>query len=285
MFERIFRGWELAKQSLNVLLTDKKLLVFPLLSGIACVLVLVSFAVPLFATGFAAELAQDGPNGNEGNNIVGIAVLFAFYLANYFVIVFFNSALVACAFVRLQGGEPTLGMGLNAAMNRLPQIFGWAVVAACVGTILQVIESRSEKFGAIVASLLGMAWSIVTFFVIPVIVIEKSGPIKALQRSTAILRKSWGESLTANFGVSTIAFLLSLPAIVGVVAGGALAAGGNVVLGVAIVGLSILALLAVSLVSSAMIAILLAALYLYATTSRVPGAFDERLLADAFTRK
>ena len=33
--------------------------------------------------------------------------LFAFYFCNYFVIVFFNAALVSCALIRFNGGEPT----------------------------------------------------------------------------------------------------------------------------------------------------------------------------------
>lgn len=279
MFHRISNGWELTKQSFHVLRMDKELILFPLLSGISCILVLISFALPLWYSGYIQGLAaEEKPHESP----LAYVVLFAFYFVNYFVIVFFNSALVACAIIRFNGQNPTLNDGLRAAMERLPQILGWALVAASVGVLLRAIESRSEKVGAFVASLLGMAWSIVTFFVVPVIVIEKAGPIKAVQRSTVILRKAWGESLTANFGIGVIAFLLNLPAIVAIVGGIALAATVNPWLGGAIVAIGVLALLVISLVTSALNAIVLAALYLYGVTDQVPGEFNAAQLRSAF---
>lgn len=212
-------------------------------------------------------------------------MLFVFYLANYFVIVFFNSALVACAMIRFNGDNPTLKDGLGAAIERLPQIFGWALVAASVGVILRVIESRSRRAGSIVASLLGMGWSIVTFFVVPVIVIEKAGPVRAIGRSTAILRKAWGESLTANFGIGIITFLFNIPAMLLIFAGVYAATAASVALGAAMIGLGVLALLIISLISSALNAIVLAALYLYGATDRVPQAFDASQLRAAFARR
>lgn len=282
MFERLSKGWQLSKQSLQVLKMDKELLLFPVMSGIACVLVLASFAIPLWATGFAEEVARDQ---NRQENILGWVVLFVFYLANYFVIVFFNSALVACAVLRFNGEDPTLKDGLSAAMARLPQIFGWAIVAASVGVILRAIESRSEKVGAFVSGLLGMGWSLVTFFVVPVIVIEKAGPVQAVKRSTAILKKTWGESFAANFGISGIAFFFTLPALLLIFGGVFLLAEVNAVLGGVAIGAGVLWMLVVSLVSSALSAIVLAALYMYAATDRVPEAFDESLLTSAFVKK
>lgn len=282
MFERLSKGWQLSKQSLQVLKMDKELLLFPVMSGIACVLVLASFALPLWATGFAEDVARDQ---NRQANVLGWIVLFVFYLANYFVIVFFNSALVACAVLRFNGEDPTLKDGLSAATARLPQIFGWAIVAASVGVILRVIESRSEKVGAFVSGLLGMGWSLVTFFVVPVIVIEKAGPVQAVKRSTAILKKTWGESLAANFGISTIAFFFMLPALLLIGGGIFLMTATNPIVGGVAIGAGVIWLLVVSLVSSALSAIVLAALYMYAATDRVPEAFDESLLTSAFGKK
>lgn len=281
MFARIANGWELTKQSFYVLRMDKELLVFPLLSGIACLLVLASFALPLWFSGYVESLSHEE---RPSLNVLAYVVLFAFYFANYFVIVFFNAALVACAVIRFKGGDPTVKDGLGAAMARLPQILGWALVAASVGVILQAIESRSEKVGAIVSSLLGMAWSIVTFFVVPVIVVEKAGPIKAIERSTAILRRAWGESLTANLGIGMITLLLNIPAILVLIAGFVLL-GVSVVLGAAVIALGVLGILAVSLVSSALNSIVLAALYLYGVTNQAPAAFDAAQLNGAFARR
>ena len=282
MFERLANGWELAKQSWRVLMLDKELLVFPLLSGICCLLVLGSFAVPLWNSDYVAVLQEERQAPDDA---IAYVLLFAFYFANYFVIVFFNSALVACAIIRFNDGNPAVGDGLRAASSRLPQILAWALVSATVGVILRVIESKSEKVGQFVAGLMGMAWGIGTFFVVPVLVVEKLGPVEAFQRSLAILRKTWGEALGANFGIGFISFLATLVAAIPLIAGVFGIMAGNVALAVLGIGTGVVLVLVVSLVTSALNAIVLSALYLYASEKRTPAHFDDRLLEDAFTRK
>lgn len=284
MFERITTGWQLARQSYQVLKLDKELLLFPLMSGMACLLVMASFALPLWASGYA-ETVMNEEAGSQSQQILGYILLFVFYLANYFVVIFFNAALIACAIIRFKGGNPNLGDGLFAASARLPQIFGWAVVAATVGLLLRIIESRSERVGRFVAGLLGMAWSAMTYFVVPVIVVEKVGPVAAAQRSLSILKKTWGEALTANFGIGFVVFLASLLAIIPLIAGAVAISAGMIGLGVVGIVCGVLWVLLVSLVSSALHAILVGALYLYAAEGTVPGQFDDALFRQAFARK
>jgi hypothetical protein len=280
-FDRITRSYALAKSSWNVLWTDKKLLVFPVLSGICCLLVLATFAIPFAIKPELVNLMW----GKEGVNPPWWAypLAFAYYFCNYFVIVFCNSALVSCALIRFNGGEPTLGDGLRAAWNRLPQIAAWAAVAATVGMILKALERRGT-IGEIVSSLLGMAWSIVTFFVVPVLVVEKLGPIAAVKRSTAILRKTWGEALIGNWGIGAFMFLLFLPVIVfAFVIAVAFAA--NPILGIAALAMTGVYVLVLMAVSSAMHGIYITALYQYASCGRVPIGFDQQTLAGAFSPK
>jgi Family of unknown function (DUF6159) len=278
MFERMANGWELAKESWGVLKQDKELIVFPILSGIACLLVVASFLVPLWAADELQNL-DDAPNRLQ--QPIAWAITFAFYFVNYFVITFFNSALIACAVIRFRGGDPTLADGFRASMNRLPQIAGWALVSATVGVILKAIERRSSHVGRIVIALVGTAWSIATFVVVPVLVVEGTGPIKAVQRSVSILRKTWGEALTANFGIGFITFVASLPA-VGLIIGGGMLIASSQVLGAVLIGLGVLGLIAVSLISTTLNAVVLAAIYLYAADEQVPSGFDRKLLRSAF---
>lgn len=280
MFERLATGWQLTRQSFHVLRLDKELLLFPLLSGFACILVLASFAAPIWYTDGMAVFDQ----GEMMDNPVALVVMFAFYAVNYFVIVFFNSALVACAMIRFKGGDPTLGDGLKAASRRLPQIAGWALVSATVGMILRLIESRSERVGQIVAGLLGMAWTVTTYFVVPILVVEKAGPIVALQRSVAIMKRTWGESLGASFSTGFINFLLSLPGILLIFPGMYLIANGNTPFGAGLIVAGVVLFLLASLISSAVNAILLAAIYLYATEGEVPEYFDRNLIEHSFAR-
>lgn len=283
MFERLSTGWALAKQSIEVLKLDKELLLFPVLSGISCILVLASFAVPIIFSGALQGIADD-PEGLT-QNVLAYVGLFLFYFVNYFIVVFFNSALVACAVIRLKGGDPTVSDGFGAAMARLPQIAAWAFVSATVGVILKVIESKSERVGEIVAGLMGMAWSITTFFVVPVLVIEGVGPIESVKRSVSIMRKTWGESLGANWGIGFISFLLMLVGIVPLFAGIFLLGSGQAVLGGLLLAIGIVIMLTVSLVTSALNSIILAGLYIYAAEGKVPNGFDNSMIRTAFASK
>jgi len=286
MFQRAANGWQLAQQSWRVLKLDKELLLFPLISGIACLFVMASFAVPLWASGYVDAVMDGNDNGiSQTNQIIGYVVLFAYYFVNYFVIIFFNSALIACAIIRFKGGNPNLKDGFSAAFSRLPQIAGWAVVAATVGLILRIIESRSKKVSAIVASLLGMAWSAVTYFVVPVIVVERAGPLKAVKRSFQVLKKTWGEALIANFGIGFIVFLASLIAIIPLILGAVAIGSGLIPLGIAAIVFGVVALLIVSLISSALNSIIIGALYLYASEGTVPQQFDDDFFRHAFAQK
>lgn len=280
MFERISNGWELAKESWDVLKLDKELLVFPLLSGIACLLVSASFAIPLWNSPYAEAIfnerqAPDSP--------IAYVALFLFYLVNYFVIVYFNAALIACALIRFRGGDPTVSDGFRAANARLPQIFGWSLVTATVGFVLRIIESRSEKAGQFVAGLLGMGWTAATYFVVPIVVVERVGPFEAVTRSLSILRKTWGEALSANFGIGFIVTLVTLPGIAAIAGGVFLMLNGTVAGGVALLCAGLLWLMLTSLISTALNSIVLAAIYLYAADGEVPTQFNRTLLSNVFT--
>lgn len=282
MFERISNGWALAKASWQVLKLDRELLVFPLLSGIACLIVMASFAVPLIAGNHFESIGQSAGDEWTGKDLAMLAVAFAFYFINYFIIIFFNSALVACAIIRFRGGDPTLADGFRAAGERLPQILAWAAVSATVGIILKAIESRSRRAGQFMSGLLGMAWSATTYFVIPVIVIERAGPFEAISRSLSILRRHWGESLAANFGIGLIVMaamlVAAVPAVLGVLTGQPLWIAAGIVI-------SVTAFILVALVSSALSAIVVGALYEYATREEPPAAFDAPTLERAFVRR
>lgn len=209
MFERIKTGWELMKQSFGVLRSDKELLVFPAVSGIACLLVTATFAVPALMIPGVREMLADREAATQ--QPLAYVLLFLYYVATYFVIVFFNSALVSCALKRMAGGDPTVSYGLQEAMSRLPQIAAWAVVSATVGVILKAIESKSDKLGQFVISLVGVGWAIATYFVVPVLVVERVGPWDALKRSAGLVRRTWGEALVGNMGLGLIIFAAMLP--------------------------------------------------------------------------
>jgi hypothetical protein len=279
MFHKISYTWGVMGATWDILKKDKTLLVFPLLSGICCLVVLASFAVPMWLTGAWEPPKHDA---TQLQQILYYGTVFLFYLVNYFVITFFNTAIISCAVLRMVGGEPTVGDGFREAASRLPQIAGWALVSATVGLILRIIEDRSEKIGRIVAGLLGMAWTVVTYLVVPIIVVERKGPFAALKGSTALLRKTWGEQLIGNFGFGVLFGLLALPAIVLIVLA---IISGSTVATVLCVVLAVVYLLGLSLVQSALQSIFQAAIYLYARDGSEPGGFPVDMLAGAMRQK
>ncbi len=159
MFDRISRSWQLVKSSWTVLKQDQHLLVFPLISAIAVLLVIASFALPIIGIS-----AMDGFAGAKDSTTSSLtyAVGFLFYVSLYFVIFFFNAALVASAMIRFDGGEPTLQDGLRVARSRIVSILGYAVIAATVGVVLRFIQERVGFIGKIIVGMLGMGWTVVS---------------------------------------------------------------------------------------------------------------------------
>jgi hypothetical protein len=282
MFARISNTWALMGASWEVLKRDKELLIFPLISGFCCLLVLTSFALPLFLTEGVFFPVGDQEEQTVEQEVAFYALLFAFYFCNYFVIVFFNAGVVACAVIRMEGGDPTVADGFRAAAARLPQIAGWALVSATVGLILRIIEDKSDKVGKFIAGLLGMAWSVVTFLVVPILVVEKKNPITAVKESTAMLRKTWGEQIVGNFSFGFLFFLLGIPGIALIIGG---VVTGTTTGTVVLIGLGVVYLILLGLIQSVLQTIFQAAVYLYAREGRAPEGYRAELLGSAMVER
>jgi hypothetical protein len=275
--EKFERSWQIMRASWDVLRQDKEILVFPVLSGIALILIMASFVVPIFALGGIDTVQRVARhNGTVGN----LVVLFAFYFINYFVVIFFNTAIVACATIRMRGGNPTVGDGLQASGERIFEIAGWALVSASVGMILRMIEERSKLVGRIVAGLLGMAWGITSYLVIPILVNERKGPMEAFQESARLIKKTWGEELIGGFSFGLIFLVLSIPAVLLFVAAGA---SGKGFLALGFVAIAVIYIIAISVVQAALQGIFQAALYQYAKKGEPPRGFDREILYEAVT--
>ncbi len=280
MFQRIMKSWELVKASWRVLLADKELLVFPVISAVASIVVMATFAIPAFLAG----MFDTAVSGNTG--VVSFLVGLLFYIVTYFVTFYFNSALVGAAMIRLEGGDPTVGDGLRIANKHLGSILGYAVISATVGMILRAISERSGMLGRLVVSFIGFAWNIATFLAVPILVIEGVSPIDAIKRSANLLKRTWGEQLVGNFSIGTIFGLLSFVLIIFGVGGIVLAAMiENVPLIITIIIFMVLALVGLGLISSALTGIYTAAVYRYATAGEVGSYFDAEVIKNTFKQK
>ena len=205
----------------------------------------------------------------------------------YIVIFFFNTALVGAAMIRLDGGDPTVADGLRIARGKMLPIIGYAAIAATVGMILRAMEERAGFIGRIVVGMIGVAWTLATFMVVPVLVEQDVGPIDAVKESALLLKKTWGENLIGNGGIGVAFGLITFAVIL--VGGGltAISASNNNMLPMTITlgALTVVAVLGVALVQSALAGIYSAALYRYATDGQAPSGFDGEVLQQAFRLK
>ncbi len=206
-FTRLSNGWQIAMNSFKVLKANKHLIIFPILSGISMMLILGSIIGAMVGVSGGLDFV-DFPD-----NAVAYVSIFVYYIVNYFVIVFFNMALIHCTSLYFKGEEATVRDGINFSMSRIGKIFSWALLAGTVGAVLNIIQENLGSLGKILVGLIGLVWNIATFFVIPVIAYENLGPLDALKESTKMMREKWGEKIGAGFSfgiINIIGFLLIL---------------------------------------------------------------------------
>ena len=279
---KIARSWDLVEQSFSILISDAGLMFFPVVAAISCVsvsVVMLSGGALVFRPQIAAWAASSAPG--HAVTPTAWACFFLFYLVNYFIVIFFNVALVSAASDRLAGGHGTANDALQIAWKRKGKILQWAIVAATVGVLLSMLESRLGWLGRFVTRLIGTAWTLASYFVVPVLAAADVGPVEALYRSAAAFRETWGEELVGGFSFGLIFTLLSLPAVALFFWGRTL---GRVGMLTGIV-VAVLYWLVLSIVSSAVQGIFMAALYRYATTKQVAAGFSVDDLAGAWHPK
>ncbi len=280
MAGRFSNSFALVKASANVLKLDKELMVFPLMSGIATILVAASFIAPIFWVG-SPEMFAEGESFSYTMAVYG----FLFYLVQYTVIFFFNAALVGAALIRLDGGDPTVGDGLAIASKRMGAIIGYAAIAATVGMILRFIQERVGIVGQIVVGLMGLAWTLTTYLTVPILVTKDIGPIDAVKESALIFKRTWGEQVIGNFGMGWAVFILGVAwtaLSIAVMVGMAQLGMGLSILFVA--GIMVAGYVLLALFASALNGIYTAALYRYAMTGET-GFFDSQIMGNAFRPK
>ena len=272
------------KASATVLRSEKSLLVFPLLSGLCTLLVAASFLIPVAVMVIGGEHA--GQDFHQRMSVGAYLLMFAFYLVQYFVIIFFQTALTGVALMHLRGEPTSVAAGFALARSRLPHIFGYALIAATVGLLLRMVQERLGLIGRLVVGFLGLAWTVATFLVVPILASQDVGPVDAVKRSVELLKRSWGENLIGNGGIGVVFGLLMLLAVLVAAAliGGAVASQSIVAIVFAVV-VVVFGFILLGLIQSSLHGIYAAALYRYAESGEASVGFDQGLLEQAFRSK
>lgn len=277
---RLQNSISIFKQSLAILRSNPSLAIFPVISSIAVVIASIPFALPLILT---TVNSGSHPVLGTMHYILGAVS----YFVTYAVIIFFNTGLVACADKTMRGEPASVSDGIQVALARLPKILGWALIAATVGQILKAIQERAGLIGTIVAGIIGMAWNLVVFMVIPFIALENLGPIDALKASASKLKATWGEQLIGGvgLGLASLVFVV-LPLFIGIFAGVAcLIAGLSPVVGIAFFVLGGLWMLIGMAVVSCLTTIYQTAVFHYAQNGSICHGFSAEVITTAFMPK
>jgi hypothetical protein len=275
--QRISNSIALAKSSWAVLKADKELALIPVLSFLATLAVMALAGGGVYFS-LTEKVTQPGNTTSMEATPLTYVVGALGYLAITFVVTYFAAVLVSGAHQRLTGGNPTLGTAFTQASSRLGPILAWSLLTGTVGLILQAIRSRAGFLGQIVVNLVGMAWEIVTWLAVPVVVVEGTGAIDSLKRSASLFKKTWGENLVAQGGFGILGLVLMVPAVIIMLL---------VVRTIPIAGLAIAGLwvAVVSVVLSALNGIYRTALYMYAAGEPTAGYFSHEQLDAAFKPK
>ena len=268
MLDRLQRGLSIAGASLAVLRVYPQLVVFPLIS-------MVMLGAMLLGTG---GLLLSG-HGNGRTAALHLAAILLFYMAATLVSVFFNAALVACVHAALEGRPVALGAGLAVAASRLPQILGWTLFAGTLGLVIAMAGDLLRRLG-ILGAVIGVGapigWGVMTFLVVPVLVMEGPGPLRCLERCVRLIRADWGEALGVETGVGLLHALALVPVLLVVLA----AAAAQVPLVVALVPGALFLPVALGGIA-ALDMIYRTAVYLHAATGALPPAIGGRLARGA----
>lgn len=285
---RFSNSWTCVKQSWGVLKQDKELIFFPVISGIASLIVIVSFVAGGWFSGLMEKAFIDDPGDPNAQNIM-IGVYFVMYFVLSFVTIFFNAALIYAANERLSGGDPNIMSGIRGASKRMGKLFLWSLFAGTVSLLIHGLESaaRSMKGPAqIVAQIfvwmLGVAWQFMIYFVIPVLLFEEKGTFSSLKRSARLFKERWGESLVGEYGISMVFGLLTVVVLLVGLFFAFLTFSVSVFMGVAVIVGTVLAVALIAITGMALGGVYRAALYRFATTGQVPQGYSPELIQNAY---
>lgn len=258
---------------MSVVKKDPELMVYVFLMGFLSLGAMIAMAVPEL-------LGQSWTKTEDGKmSPAYMAFVFLGYMGISIIVTFWNSAIVANAHIRLTGGDPKFMDGISAAMKRFHLIVIWGVIAGTVGLLLKMLNAaaKDSKHGgaqavAMILNIIGAAiWWMMTFFIIPHLIIEGKGVKESLKSSKNMFFKTWGENVTSGIGIGLIA---SLPVLlIVIVSAGMMATLGELWwIGLIFGGLGI-AIVIMWISAAEQVAV--AALYLYSKTGEMPKLYQE----------
>ncbi len=193
-------GWRLGSVGFNFIKDHTGALFFSFFSGCLGILTLLFFIIPFIGAAFA--------EGTFSHHWV-LGFLFLFLTTVFSTWMKVSLSIYTNAIFE----NNPLGVFTSAgqALSRLVAIAEWAFIDALVGTIVRALRTRNRKTGlliALISRLLGatleLGWSVLTFFVIPLLAFEDLSLTATIKESGTILKKTWGQSAGASFNIGLV---------------------------------------------------------------------------------
>lgn len=302
--------WELVRQSFAVLMQEKKLLFFPVVTSFLTIFIFLFFIapIPFQPTGHSylepehweavadsilrADLSQVESGEVLQLDTWFLGYLAVLYLVSMFLLTFFNTAFFNEIIHALNRRPVSIAGGLRFALTKLKPIALWSLLAGVVGIVIQRLEHYFGFFSRWVVGWIGIVWSVASVFVVPVLIREEesANPFELLKKSALLIRRRWGEGLIGYVGIRAAGAVLALSLIMVfgllfVVVGLLMAwyvPSLLIPFVVILIGTSLLATILVAYFENVLNRVFQCALYIYAAEGVVPGPFDQALLDAAW---
>lgn len=277
---------KLFSASWRVLKDDKSLALYPLISTITALVIMATFAAPVLTMFLHTSTTYDAYGASHPSahlDPMGWVLVGLGYFVLTYVGIFCNAALIYAANERLTGTGPgTLGSGFSGAYSKAGAILPWAILSATVTVVLRMIEQRSGLLGRIVVSIVGIMWTLLTYLVVPIIVLEEVSTGQAISRSSQMFKRTWGENVVGNMGFGLFSFFAVAGAFAFVALGSMI---GSAPITVSAIVLAMVFLCVALQVIAAMSGIYRVALYRYAVDGVAPSAYATVDFRGAFRPK
>lgn len=211
-FDSIGRGWNFMKQAISMGMKERSLFK----PSIYLVITSILYFVAWVAVIVIAKIDMESDTGY----IIGAVATFGSFLIFYF----FCGMTVNMIDVYIKGGKPSVGDAFKDAAKNFVAIAMLALVSTIVELIAKIARQRMKGLPglicAILAAIINAVWTVISFLLLPAIIIEDASFIGALKRVRDLHKRNLlligvGE-VGVRFVTGVIGFLMTI-AIVAVV--------------------------------------------------------------------
>jgi hypothetical protein len=179
--------------------------VLPAISAVALTIATGAIGIPV-----AAAMSHSHLDGRIVLVVAGAAVAWPIT----FLSAFLNVAFLAMVLDEVENGHSSVREGLAYAWQRRRTILAWSLLATAVGIVLRILQQLPGVggiVGGIISFVGSLAWGLATFFVLPVLVMERRGAVGSVKRSAHVFRERWGETVIADIGIGAATMIFMIP--------------------------------------------------------------------------